>query len=64
MISEKEFQELQRIANALVDAEALPCWDNSEVVKRDKARSDALEAMRMIGTRRLEKIGKEPDWGS
>lgn len=61
MITEKEFYELQRIANELVDAESAPCWDNHEINRRDKCRQNALQAMRMIGTRRLEKIGKDDD---
>jgi hypothetical protein len=64
MISTKEFAELQRIAHELVDAESAPCWDNHEIIQAEKCRKKALEAMRLIGRRQLDKIGKEDDWGT
>lgn len=64
MISADEFIELQRIAHELVDAESAPCWDNHEIVRVEKCRKNALTAMRLIGRRQFDKIGKNDDWGT
>jgi len=61
---EDAFKQIQRIAHELVDAESKPAWEPHEYAAIEKARRNALECMRHIGSRKLEKIGKEDDWGT
>jgi len=61
---ESIFKEIRRIAHELVDAESMPAWERSEQIEINKAREKALDCMRLIGKRQLDKIGKEDDWGT
>ena len=61
---EETFAQIQRIAHELVDAEAQPAWTPTEYAKVNKARENALKCMRHIGSRTLEKIGRDDDWGT
>jgi hypothetical protein len=42
----------------------MPAWERHEQVAINQAREKALDCMRLIGKRQLDKIGKDDDWGA
>lgn len=61
---ETTFKEIQRIAHELVDAEMKPAYERHEQIVIERAQRNALDCMRLIGKRQLEKIGKADNWGT